>query len=377
MEINIERDVLLNGLGYVLGVVEKRGTLPILSHCLLKTNGDGITISATDLEIGFRGHCPAEVAKPGALTVPADCINKLVRALPKGPLTLVGTDNAGLKIQARDSRYQLNGFDAREFPEIPGATGENLLEVDGRLLKEMIDKTIFSVGRTEFNDHLCSIFWEVLETDEDNHWLRLVSTDGHRLTLVERTLDEGEQLDLGQGILVPLKAAREICRFVEGQERVTLCLAGQSLSLQAADKYLSVRLLERKFPDYRRIIPEGFAYRFAVNRLELIGALKRIAQLSTERFKGVILQLSAGSAEVTFANPEVGEGREQVQVTLTTGDASQLPLELGCNAPYLLEPLLAMAGDAVFLEINANDRPFRLMDPADPHYFGLIMPMSL
>jgi DNA polymerase-3 subunit beta len=377
MEISIERDALLNGIGHVLGVVDKRGTMPILSHCLLKTNGDGITIAATDLEIGFRGHCPAEVAQPGALTVPADCFSKLISALPKGSLTLVKTDKAGLKIQVGESRYQLNGLAAEQFPEIPGETGVNLLEVDARLLKEMIRKTIFSATANEQQYHLRGIFWEVLEPDEGHWWLRLVSTDGHRLSLIERPLPGGEQLGLGQGILVPLKAAREICRFVEGQEKVTLCQVGQSLSLQAEDKYLSIQLLDGKFPEYRRIIPEGFAYRFAVNRLEFIGALKRIAQLSTERFKGVILKLSAGSAEVTFANPEVGEGREHISVKLGEGEASELPLELGCNAPYLLEPLQAMSGDTVLLEINDLDRPFRITDQGDPHYFGLVMPMSL
>lgn len=377
MEINIERDALLNGIGHVLGVVDKRGTsMPILSHCLLKTNGNGITISATDLEIGFRGQCPAEVAKPGALTVQADCFHKLVKALPKGPLTLVGTDKAGVKIQAGDSRYKLNGLPAENFPPIPEAVGENPMEVDGRLLQEMIHRTIFSTTANEQQYHLRCIFWEVLEPDEGKYWLRLVSTDGHRLTLMERPLLNGWELHLGRGIMVPYKGVREICRFVEGKEKVALGLVGQTLTVQAADKHLSVRLLDRKFPEYRRIIPEGFAYRFEVNRQEFIGALKRIAQLSTERFKGVILKLSPGSAEATFENPEVGEGREQFPVKLEAGDASILPLELGCNAPYLLEPLQAMSGERVSLEINDPNMPFRLMGQEDPHYFALIMPMG-
>ena len=376
MEINIERDTLLNGIGYVLGVVDKRGTMPILSHCLLKTNGDGIIISATDLEISFRGFYPAEVTKPGALTVQADYFNKLVRDLPKGSLSLVGTDKAGVKIQAGDSRYQLNGFPAEDFPPIPETTGENLVEIDGRLLQEMIHKTIFSTTGNEQQYHLRCIFWEVLEPDEGKCWLRLVSTDGHRLTLMERPLLSGWELHLGEGIMVPYKGVREICRFVEGKEKVALGLVGQTLTVQAADKHLSVRLLDSKFPEYRRIIPEGFAYRFAVNRREFIDTLKRIAQLSIERFKGVILKMSADLAEITFINPEVGEGREQLPVKLESGDSSMLPLELGCNAPYLLEPLQAMSGETVSLEINDQDHPFRLMDQEDPHYFGLIMPMS-
>jgi DNA polymerase-3 subunit beta len=376
MQINIERETLLKGIGHVLGVVDKRGTLPILSHCLLQTNGNGVFISATDLEISFRGFYPAEVTEPGALTVQAGYFNNLIKDLPKGPLALVGTDKAAMQIQTGGSRYQLYGLAAEQFPPIPETPAENLVEVDSRLLKEMILKTIFSVSGDDLQYNLSAIFCERVEMDEGS-WLRLVSTDGHRLTLVERPLPEGEQLGLGEGILVPYKAMREIGRFLDGQEKVAIGLAEKVLALQATDKHLFVRLLDRKFPDYRRIIPESFTYRFSVNRKELTETLKRIAQLSSDRFKGVIFKLAADTAEVTFANPDVGEGRELLSVTLESGDADQLPLELGFNARYLLEPLQAMTGDMVFLEINDTDRPCRLMDQEDPHYFCLVMPMSL
>jgi DNA polymerase-3 subunit beta len=376
MQVNIERETLLKGIGHVLGVVDKRGTLPILSHCLLQTNGDGVFISATDLEVSFRGFYQAEVTEPGALTVQAGYFNNLIKDLPKGPLALVGTDKAAMEIRTGDSHYQLYGLSAEQFPPIPETCEVNLVEVESRFLKEMIHKTIFSVSGEDLQYNLSGIFWERVESDEGS-WLRLVSTDGHRLTLVERPLPESAQIDLGEGILVPYKAMREIGRFLDGQEKVTLGLGEKTLALQVADKHLFIRLLDRKFPEYRRIIPEGFAYCFAINRRELTDTLKRIAQLSSDRFKGVIFKLAEESVEATFANPDVGEGRELLSVTLESGDSSQLPLEVGFNARYLLEPLQAMPGDTVFLEINDRDHPCRLMGQGDPHYFSLVMPMSL
>jgi DNA polymerase-3 subunit beta len=189
---------------------------------------------------------------------------------------------------------------------------------------------------------------------------------------VERHLPEGEELELDAGILVPFKAMREIGKFLDGQEKVTLGLVKKTLSLEAADKYLFIRLLDRKFPEYRRIIPESFAYRFSVDRKEFTETLRRIAQLSSDRFKGVIFNLAMDAAVVTFANPDVGEGRELLTVNLEAGDASQLPLEVGFNARYLLEPLQAMTSDNVFLEINNRDHPCRLMEPGDSHYFSLV-----
>ncbi|MDD5643236.1 MAG: DNA polymerase III subunit beta [Syntrophales bacterium] len=376
MQVNIERETLLMGIAHALGVVDKRGSLPILSHCLLETNGSGVFISATDLEISFRGFYPAEVKESGSLTVQASFFNNIIKDLPKGPLALVGNDKAAMEIRTGDSHYQLYGLSSDQFPDIPEAGEGNLVEVESRLLKEMIHKTIFSVSGEDLQFNLSGIFWEKVETDE-NVFLRLVSTDGHRLTLVERVFPEGEKMDLGEGILVPYKAMREIGRFLDGQEKVSLGLSKKTLALQAADKHLFVRLLDRKFPEYRRIIPEGFAYCFSVNRKELTETLKRIAQLSSERFKGVIFNLTAGSAEVTFANPDVGEGRELLPVALEEGDADQLPLEVGFNARYLLEPLQVMTSDTIFLEINDRDHPCRITEPGDAHYFSLVMPMSL
>lgn len=358
MEINIEQETLTKAIGQLLGVVDKRGTLPILSHCLLQTDGNGVFISATDLEIGFRGFYPAKVTKPGTITVQADFFNKLIKDLPKGPLALVGTDNASLKIQTGDSNYQLYGLSGEQFPNLPEAAQARRVEVESPLLKEMISKTIFSaVGdNRDLPSNLSGVFWEQVSFPKDgpelDYWLRLVSTDGHRLTFMERPLPESEQIDLDEGFLVPCKGMREIYRFLDGQEKVALGLGEKTLTVQAAEKHLSVRLLDRKFPDYRRIIPEGFAFRFSINRRELSDTLKRMAQLSSNRFKGMIFNLTADSLEVSFANAEVGEGRELLPVILEGGDGSQLPLEVGFNARYLMEPLQAISSDTVSLEIN-------------------------
>jgi DNA polymerase-3 subunit beta len=170
----------------------------------------------------------------------------------------------------------------------------------------------------------------------------------------------------------------EVIRFLAEEEQVSLGLGKQSLALKADDKYLFIRLLlDKKFPDYRRIIPESFSYRFAINRREFFDTIRRIALLSTERFKGIVLKLMADSVEVSFTNPEVGEGRELAPLFLEAGDPAGLPMEIGFNARYFLEPLSAMTSDMVILEMNEKDRPCRLVDQSDPHYFSIIMPMSL
>jgi DNA polymerase-3 subunit beta len=377
MRLTIDRETLLKGVGRTLGVVDRRGTMPILANFLLQTDENRVLISATDLEVSFRGFYPAQVSEHGALTVQAHYFFNLVKELPGETLDLTGTEKSSLKIQVGDSYYQLNGLPADQFPPVPEVTDQHLVEVESGMVKEMIEKTIFSVSVDDLQYHLSSIFWERVEAEGGYH-LRLISTDGHRLTLIERSLPESHQFVIEKGILIPRKGMAEVIRFLAEEEKVSLGLGKQSLALKADDKYLFIRLLlDKKFPDYRRIIPESFGYRFAVNRREFFDTIRRISLLSTERFKGVVLKLMPEAMEVSFNNPEVGEGRERLSLFLEAGDVSQLPMEIGFNARYFLEPLGAMASEMVVLEVNEKDRPCRLVDQGDPHYFSIIMPMSL
>ena len=377
MQVKINRETLLKGVGRTLGVVDRRGTMPILANFLMQTEANRVRIAATDLEVSFRGFYPAEILEPGAVTIQAHYFFNLIKELPGDALDLSATDKGGMKILAGDSRYQLNGLPADQFPPVPEIAEQNLVEVESHMVKEMIEKTIFSVSADDLQYHLSSIFWERLEV-ETGFLLRLISTDGHRLTLIERPLPGSEHLSIEKGILIPRKGMAEVIRFLAEEEKVSLGLSTQSLALRADDHYLFIRLLlDKKFPEYRRIIPETFAYRFAVNRREFHEAIKRISLLSSERFKGVVLKLSSDQVEVSFTNPEVGEGQEMVPLFMEAGDPAGLPLEVGFNARYFLEPLNAMESEMAILELNDKDRPCRLVDQGDPHYFSIIMPMSL
>jgi len=377
MHLKMNREDLLKAVGRTLGVVDRRGTMPILSHFLLEAREDNqVAVTATDLEVSFRGFFPAEVIEPGALTLPAHYVHNLIKELPSDSLDLVGTESSNLKIKAEESQYQLIGLPADQFPPVPDIGDVPLAEVDSPLLREMIDKTIFSVSVDDLQYHLSGIFWERRQ-EPDGYQLRLVSTDGHRLTLIQRPLPESSQFAIDEGILIPRKGVAEISRLLAEEEKVGLGLSKKSLALQADNKYLFIRLLEKKFPDYRRIVPESFVYRFSMSRQGLYDTVRRISLLSTERFRGVVLAFGADLLEATFQNPEVGEGREVLPITMEAGDASELPIQIGFNARYFLEPLAVMTGDTVLVELNDKDRPCRLFQKEDPNYFAIIMPMSL
>jgi len=376
MQVHIEQDVLLKGIGNTLGVIDRRGHMPILTHCLLEANGHGLVISATDLEVSFKGVYPAEVQEPGAFTVQAHALHSLVKDLPKGRLEFSGNDTRA-KLETGESRYKFNVLSPDQFPPIPDIEAEGLVELEVKPLLETIKKTIFSASGDDLQYSLSSVFWEQVE-HEGGACLRLVSTDGHRLSLAEQPLPGEARLELGSGILIPLKAMQVIQRFLTDcpQGKVKLGVNDRVLCLKAGDKGFSVRLLEKKFPDYRRIIPETCAHHFTFNRQELAEALKRIVVLTRDRFRGVVFTLSGDCAELVHENPEVGKGREVVDIREKVTDSAE-PLTIGFNAPYLLAPLGVMQGETVVLGCNETNRPTRITDPADPGTVYLVMPMDM
>jgi len=369
MKLRIERQALLKGVGRTLGVVYRRGPMPVLSHFLLEAAEGQVTIAATDLEVSFRGVYPAQVEETGALCLPAHYFHNLVKKVSGDFLDLAAGEDSKLQIQVGKYHYQVLGLPAAHFPSIPEIGGQAMAEVKSRLLREMIGKIIFSVCTDDSQRNLCGVLWEKV----DDSQLRLVSTDGHRLTLIQRELP----VALEDRVLVPRKGMGEISRLLAGVNKVGLGLGKKNLVLKTDQESLFVQLPDEKFPDYRRVIPKSFAFRFRVNRPALHDTIGRLSLLSRERSRGVVFNLGHNQLEVNFQDPEVGEGRELLPLTLEKGDNRRLPLQVGFNARYLLEPLAAMEGEEVLLELNDQDRPVRLTDGDDPHYFGVIMPMAL
>lgn len=398
MQFEIDREVLAKAVGSTLGAVNKRSqALPILTHCLVNVREDGLVISATDLEIQGKGVFPAEVNEVGVFTVHAPTLHALVKDLPPGVLTVYqeegpGNNSGWVRLEAGTSRYRFPTLNPEQFPPLTEIEETSLVEVEARPLVEMIDKTIFSAG-DDLQYPLRGVLWEK-EEREVGYCLRLVSTDGHRLSVAERPLSGLEGLNLGGGLLVPLKSLKIIRKFLtdrSGNGKVKLGAIAQegdsainTLCFKAGSQEMAVRLLSGKFPDYRKI-PQEFHLSFSFPRQELMAVLKRISLLSTERFRGIILHLplSGEEAEVTHENPDVGNGREMLKmlkIELLGKDQEENPraetLNIGFNSRYLLEPLAAMTSETVVMAVKEPDRPVRLTDPGDPDTYYLVMPLS-
>jgi DNA polymerase III subunit beta len=380
MKLQIEKEILLQGAGRTQGVVDRRGNMPILSHCLLETGEEQLKISATDYEVSSRGYYPAQILESGGLTVPAVNFFNIVRELPPGVISLESTENNNLVIRTGDMRYQFLGLAAENFPPLPNLEAQPMLELKSAVVREMLEKTSFSIATDDLQQQLAGVYLEKLP---ESSKLRLVSSDGHRLSVIDREIAMAQQVDLAQGILIPRKGVAEMLRLLGEEEDCALGLEKKSLVLKQGSNYLFVRLLEKKFPDYRRIIPGKPQVKLVIGRRALMEILKRISLLSSEKFKGVILQVSEGWLEIRYHNPDIGGGEEKLPISVKfqedepEGEKLELPFEVSYNARYLLEPLNVMQSEEVTLELTEKKKPMCLRETGDPDYLTIVMPMDL
>jgi DNA polymerase-3 subunit beta len=372
MDLRVEKIAFIQGLYLTQGVVEKRNTLPILANVLIESTGGEIVLTATDLEVGIRRTCKGKVARPGTVTLNARKLYEIVRELPADELTLRSGEGGWVEVSGGKARYRMVSMDPKEFPSIPASTpvakkGGITMTLGAAVLAEMIEKTLFAVSTDETRLSLGGVFMESI----DKNQVRMVATDGHRLSLVEREIAGA---DLKPGVILPRKGLVEAKRLLEDSEGdVTFTLAGNLARIERSGVELFMRLIEGEFPDYRQVIPKESKRRVRIEREALFGALRRVSILSSERSRGVKLRLQPGTLEVVTTNPDIGEAMEEIEV-----DYAGEEFAIGFNARYLLD-VLAIGGAAGMVEIGLTDEVspgiVRLED--DEGYSYVVMPMRL
>jgi DNA polymerase-3 subunit beta len=376
MELKIGVQELARALGRSQGIVEKKSTMPILSHVLLEaTKGDQLHVSATDLDISVSSDHACEVLKEGKVAVPAKQLYEIVKSLPEKDVLLKRASNNYLEVKSGAAEFRLVGLPAEDFPALPRFDKVQFVKVDPRSLLEMIELTAFAVSSDETRYNLNGVFFEPAQGA-----LRTVATDGHRLSLAERPL-EGD-FHVKKGVILPRKGLGEMKKLLleAGEGETKLGFVENSAVLQRPDVKLVMRLIEGAFPDYRQVIPKAGEKSFKVGRDRLLDTLRRVSLLSSDKAHAVKLELQAGQLRVLSQNPDLGEAREEVPVEYQ-GDA----LKIGFNARYLIDVLQALAAlepvavQDVVLEL-ADDLSPGVMKPggeSTTQFTAVVMPMRI
>ncbi len=370
MEFTIAKSDLARELGLSQGVVEKRTTIPILSNVLIEASGDRITITATDLELGIRCSCPAQVKRQGSGTVPARRLADYVRLLPDAELQVKFADNHWLSLVCGRSRTRIAGMSRESYPELPEMS-DKIAEIPAGMFSSMISQVIFSISNEESRFTLSGSLM-VIKPDA----LVLVATDGHRLAMVERP---GNFTVTGpHRSLLPRKAMSEILKLsseVAPETPIRFSATDNHLFFQIGERLLISRKLTGNFPDYERVLPRDQPNQVVLAKDEFRGTIERVAQFSDERSHAVRMKVEAGELKVFSSLSETGESEESLGA-----DYDGPPVEIGFNAYYMLDFLRATpeAQVAFLFKDGANAGEMRPAgENVDYKYRYIIMPMRI
>ncbi len=373
MKIQVEKKDLLNLLSKTQNIVEKRNTMPVLVNVLLQAEEGSLKVFATDLEVSLTDQIPAQVKEPGKVAASAKHLFDIIKELPDGVVQLNKKENNWLEIRQNKSVFNIVGISAEEYPIFPSYSTQEFIKIEGDVLKEMIEKTIYSVSNDETRYHLNGVYLEKLDQSGKSYY-RMVATDGHRLSVVDRLIENSKGSTWPvQGVIIPRKGIHEIRKLLDQQNgEVEMAFEGAQLIIRQGTLILMIRLIEGKYPNYQKLIPQNLSRQVLVARDTLLSSLKRVSLLSNQKSKGVTLTLSPGKMEITSNNPELGDAKEEIEVGYE-GDE----LKIGFNARYILDILNSLDDSNVQMELEGQLSPGLIRPRNDGSYTCVVMPMRI
>ena len=366
MQFSIQREALLKPLQQVVGVVERRQTLPVLANLLAKVIDGKLSLTGTDLEVEMIATTDADKLVEGETTIPARKLFDIVRALPDGAQIELKLNGDRVALNAGRSRFTLATLPATEFPTIDEIELVERVSLPEEVLRDLMERTAFAMANQDVRYYLNGMLLDLQE-----HTLRCVATDGHRLALKETKLDS--KVSTRRQIIIPRKGVNELIGLFEtGDGHVELEFGRNHLRVRRGEVVFTSKLIDGRFPDYEAVIPLGADKTAILDREVLRSALQRAAILSNEKYRGVKLELSSGKLRIVAHNPEQEEAVEELEADTVVSD-----LAVGFNVGYLLDALSALRGDRARLNLRDAQSSCLVQEDENDEARHVIMPLRL
>jgi DNA polymerase-3 subunit beta len=365
MKLTAEREKLLMPLQAVIGVVERRQTMPVLANVLLSARSGQLSITATDLEVELVASTEVAVGEGGDITVPGRKILDILRALPEKVQVSLTNEGEKVVIKAGRSRFSLSTLPASDFPLVDDINAQQTVKIPRKELLRLLEKTHFSMAQQDVRYYLNGM---LLEIEGSN--LRAVATDGHRLALCETAASA--KAKSSQQVIVPRKGVLELQRVLTEEGDAEIAIGSNHVRAQIGDIRFTSKLIDGRFPEYSRVIPAAPAAAIRADRDVLRQALQRTAILSNEKYRGIRVTVKRNAITVQAHNPEQEEAEEEIEVAYEGAD-----LEVGFNVNYLLDALAAIDGQEVELGLTDSNSSCLIRSPGSTNARYVVMPMRL
>jgi DNA polymerase-3 subunit beta len=365
--VQSERNALLAALTAVVGVVERRHTLPILSNFLLEKKGGKLTVLATDLELQVSTQLETtDAGEDFAITIAARKLFDIVRALPDDAKLKLDTKDSQVVVSAGKSRFTLQTLPAADFPRVETGAGlGEVVRLPQKNLKRLLQLVQFAMASQDIRYYLNGMLLVL-----DGKQLRVVATDGHRLSYAETQLETEAE---AREVIIPRKTVIELSKLLSDvEDPVELRIGANQVTITLPATELVTKVVDGKFPDYHRVIPASQPRHLKANRQSVIQALQRAAILSNEKFRGVRLVMSENTLGIVCNNNEQEEAADEIEVSYD-GD----PLDVGFNVTYLLDGLGALSSEEITLSLGDANSSMLLTSEGEPGFKYVVMPMRI
>lgn len=373
MKLTIDQQSFQEIVSRAQSVIEKKSTRPILENVLITAGDNLMTLSATDLRLSMTQTCNCATERKGSISLAGRKLHEIVREMPAGELSLEVKENDWVTITGGKSTFHLPGVPAEEFPSIPLAP-KNFVTLGGDVFDRMVARTLFASSNDETRIYLCGVFFKEWKDEKGDAYLKMVATDGHRLSLVDSKLDK----DLGifeEGVIVPKKGVSEMKNLLSASSEGVLHIACEEGRLYASvgDVSLSIMLIDASFPNYNQVIPKMTGEGVQVDCASLKNALRRVSILSDQETKSVLMEIKSQEMRLTSDSPSQGDASETVDVLYKGSD-----LKVAFNAHYIMDILKVMEDETMRMEIRDSLSPALFVGTKDDDKFlSVVMPMRI
>jgi DNA polymerase-3 subunit beta len=365
-------------------VAGRKTTLPILSHILMQWDKNSLYLTGTDLETGIREELSATILQEGKASISAKKLYEIVRELPDETIHIQKKENHWITLQCGKSIFNIAGLDPDEFPSLPGYQDKYFSKISTHLMREMIEKTVYAASNEESRYHLNGVLFIQKKQDSGpsgagqggQEILRMVATDGHRLSLIDRESPTIRGIE--KGIIMPKKGVLEIKKIMgdrDGEEEMEIYFDQTHGFFKMGKSLMVIRLIDGEFPEYEQVIPKGNDKKLVMEKEKIYGCLRRVSTMASERVEGVKFSLRKNSVELSSYHQDFGDAKEEVELVY-----EGVPIEIGFNARYLMEALNVIDTGEIVIELKDEGNPgiIKPLSSIEPsNQFCIIMPMRI
>ncbi len=372
MKFTIQKSEIVNVLAKIQGLAGRRSSLAITECILINVSDKGLQIVATDLETGYEGLFPVEGETPGSIAISARKFYEIVREFPDSKILIEESENRRVDIGNNNVQYHIKGMNPEDFPTTPTIEDVDYMTVDASSFKKMIDKTIAVSGIGEDKKpHINGVFFE-RHVKRTPAVIRMVSTDGSRLSKYDLQLPDDISVPEGPGVLIPKKGLNEVSKFLPESGTIQIGVHESYFVVASSRETIYIRMLEGQFPQYEDIIMREDGHRIIVEKERFHHMVKRMSILCTDSYRAAMFTFDADELVIKATNPDIGESKEDMPIAYKGGK-----IQAAFNPKFFIDTVNSIDDKEIVINIKSEEKPCLIEGKEDKSYLSAIMPMRV